>query len=48
MERLWREEGDEGEMRIVRFRLGERVREGLYWGRVEDSLCKVCGEKGEM
>lgn len=34
-------------MRVAKFRLGERVREGVYWGRREDRLCRMCGGEEE-
>lgn len=34
-------------MRIAKFRLGEGMREGTYWGKEENRVCRVCGEKEE-
>lgn len=32
---------------VARFRMGEGVREGIYWGREEDKRCRICGGKKE-
>ncbi|XP_024881912.1 vicilin-like seed storage protein At2g18540 [Temnothorax curvispinosus] len=33
--------------RIARFRLGNEIREGLYWGKEEDKKCRICEKKEE-
>ncbi|XP_071572354.1 uncharacterized protein [Temnothorax nylanderi] len=33
--------------RVARFRLGNEVREGLYWGEEEDRRCRMCGREEE-
>jgi len=33
--------------RIAKYRLGEGVREGIYWGKEEDRLCRLCGREEE-
>ncbi|XP_071650744.1 uncharacterized protein [Temnothorax longispinosus] len=33
--------------RIARFRLGNEVREGLYWENEEDKKCRMCGKEEE-
>ncbi|XP_024889608.1 vicilin-like seed storage protein At2g18540 [Temnothorax curvispinosus] len=33
--------------RIARFRLGNEIREGLYWGKEEDKKCRICERKEE-
>lgn len=31
-----------------RYRLREEVREGMYWGKEENRLCRVCGVEREI
>jgi len=33
--------------RIARYRLGEGVREGIYWTGEEERICRMCGEEEE-
>lgn len=28
---------------MARYRIGDRVRAGIYWGRKEDRMCRMCG-----
>jgi len=31
--------------RVIRFRLGNEVREGWYWEKVEKRGCRICGRE---
>jgi len=33
--------------RIARYRLGEGVKEGKYWMREEERICRMCGREEE-
>jgi len=33
--------------RIAKYRLGEGVREGIYWEKEEVRLCRLCGREEE-
>lgn len=33
--------------RVARYRMGEEVREGRYWGGEEERICRICGRQEE-
>jgi len=34
--------------RIARYRLGKRIKEGMYWAREKERMCRMCGREEEM